>query len=147
MLRFCVIVLSLSLAVCAFPATPPALGRGLVFLGAEKPAATPPNTPRSASSDDVRLLRMERRLKVVEQALADVCGALVYCDDVALLEREACRMGPVFLDGGFSSSRRPLLLRKHLRCVLAQRNIVPTPPMHTWTPVKLFDAKPPPSKL
>jgi len=147
MLRLCAIVLSLSLAVCAFPAKAPALGRDLVLLGAERAAATPPNTPRSASSDDVRLLRMERRLKVAEQTLADVCGALVYCDDLALLEREACRMGPVFLDGGFRSSRRPLLLRQHLKCVLAERNIVPTPPMHAWTPVKHLDVKAPPSKL
>ena len=147
MLRLCAVVLSLSLAVCAFPATAPALGRGLVLLSAEKGATEPPNTPRSTPSDDVRLLRMERQLKVVEQTLADVCGALVYCDNLALLEREACRMGLVFLDSGFSSSRNPMLLRRQVQRVLAERNIVPTPPMHAWTPVKLLDAKPPPSKL
>jgi len=145
MLRLCAVVLSLSLAVGAFPATAPAVGRRLALLGAEKAAATPPNSPHSTPSDDVRLLRMERRLKVVEQALADVCGALVYSDDLALLEREACRMGQVFLDGGFNSSRTPTLLRRQLLRVLAERNMVATPPMHAWTPVKHLDA--PPSKL
>ena len=147
MLRLCAIVLSLAFAVGAFPPTAPALGRGLVLLGAEKGAAAPPNTPRSAPPDDTRLLRVERRLKVLEQTLADVCGALVHCDDLALLEREACRMGPVFLDGGFASTRTPMLLRRQVQRVLAERNIVPTPPMHAWTPVKHLDVKPPPSKL
>jgi len=106
------------------------------------PVATAPNPARGVNAypEDIRMLRLERRVKTLERTLPAVGGLLAHCDDLALLERETCTIGPVFLDGSFTSYRSPLLLRTDIQRIMAENGFSLTPPMHTWKPVSGVDA-------
>ena len=76
--------------------------------------------------------RLRRDVKRLERLVAEICGALVYSDDVALMERSAAALGPIYRDASFSASRRPVFARRAVECVLAARGLVATPPVRAW---------------
>ena len=76
--------------------------------------------------------RLRRDVKRLEGLVAEVCGALVHSDDVALMERSAAALGPIYRDASFSASRRPVFARRAVECVLAARGLVATPPVRAW---------------
>ena len=92
--------------------------------------------PFEKERSDMPLIRLERRVRVLERALSDVCGALVQCDDLALLERETAGMGDVFMDTSFNASRSPRYLRRCVRDIMRDAGLEPTPLMYSWVPVK-----------
>lgn len=84
------------------------------------------------AESDVECLRSDvRRL---ERLVVDLCGALVYSDDVALLERTAAALGPIYRDASFSSTRHPMYARQAVERVLATRGLVAAPPVRVWRP-------------
>ena len=91
--------------------------------------------PTERERTDLHVLRLERRVRVLERALSDVCGALLQCDDLAMLERQTAGIGDVFLDGNFNATRRPRLLRRCVRDIMRDAGLEPTPLMHSWVPV------------
>jgi len=91
--------------------------------------------PTERERTDVPLLRLERRVRVLERALSDVCGALLQCDDLAMLERQTAGIGDVYLDSNFNATRRPRLLRRCVRDIMRDAGLEPTPLMHSWVPV------------
>jgi len=91
--------------------------------------------PTERERTDLPVLRLERRVRVLERALSDVCGALLQCDDLAMLERQTAGIGDVFLDGNFNATRRPRLLRRCVRDIMRDAGLEPTPLMHSWVPV------------
>jgi len=92
--------------------------------------------PSEKERTDIPLIRLERRVRVLERALSDVCGALLQCDDLALLERETAGIGDVFMDTSFNASRSPRFLRLCVRDIMRERGLEPTPLMHSWVPIK-----------
>jgi len=79
-----------------------------------------------------RLCVSENKLKRLENALAELCAAVLHADDVALLERRASGMGRVYLDGSFNMSRSPLMLRAAVRDVMVRYELQVRPAQHNW---------------
>jgi hypothetical protein len=66
--------------------------------------------------------------------LTDLFSALLHADDCTLLERQTQGMGSVYLDGNFSMSRPPLLLRAGVRDLMAKYNLQLRPVERRYTP-------------
>ena len=64
--------------------------------------------------------------------MASLCAAIVHADDVALMERQASGMGPVFQDMSLSSTRRPRWLRRSVQNVAGQYAVSIMPPEVKW---------------
>jgi hypothetical protein len=79
-----------------------------------------------------RLCVSENKLKRLENALAELCAAVLHADDVALLERRASGIGRVYMDGSFNMSRSPLMLRAAVRDVIVRYDLQVRPVQHNW---------------
>jgi len=75
---------------------------------------------------------LSRRVGVLENTMSEVLSCLLYCDDIALLERQASYIGDIYLDSGFTSTRKPRMLRPELRHVAETNGILMKPIMHSW---------------
>ena len=80
-----------------------------------------------------RISRNELSTRRVENILSDFLSALIHADDCTLLERQTQGMGPVYLDGNFSMSRPPLLLRSGVRDIMGRYNLPLRPVERKWT--------------
>jgi len=93
--------------------------------------------PQSASeleacARETRVLRLERRVTQLNAMIEDLCSALLYCDDVALMESNARSMGEIYLDASFTSIRRPRVLRQEVVEIMNRHNVAGKPLMYTW---------------
>lgn len=79
-----------------------------------------------------RLCAVEQRVQRLENALGDMCAAVLHADDVGLLEQHAAGMGPVYMDGSFKMSRGPLMLRAAVRDVMLRYEIPTRPVERKW---------------
>ena len=82
------------------------------------------------SSSEVERLR--RRVTLLENLVHDICSALVYCDDMALAEREMLSAGDIFLDLSSNVTRSPLLLRRSVANISRKHGRPVSPPSHSW---------------
>lgn len=98
-----------------------------------RPAAAPPRSLYCQAGSEVERLRGD--VKRLECLVVELCGALVYSDDVALLERTTASLGPVYRDGSFTAERKPVFARSAVEHVLANRGLVAAPPVRAWRPV------------
>ena len=108
--------------------------------GAESP---PPSVWSKFNNTPVlsRITRNEINTRRVENMLADLFSALMHADDCTLLERQTQGMGSVYLDGNFSMSRPPLLLRQGVREIMAKYNLPLRPVERKWKPSTYNDNK------
>ena len=81
---------------------------------------------------ETRVLRLERRVTQLNAMIEDLCSALLYCDDVALMERNARCMGEIYLDASLTSIRRPRVLRQEVIQIMNRHGVVGKPLMYTW---------------
>jgi hypothetical protein len=81
---------------------------------------------------ETRVLRLERRVSQLNAMVEDLCSAIVYCDDVALMERNARCMGEIYLDASFTSIRRPRVLRQEVVQIMNKHSVLSKPLMYTW---------------
>lgn len=72
------------------------------------------------------------RLTSLESLVSELCNALVDCDDLKLLERDAAKIGPVYLDTGFVMQRNPLLLRSRLKQIIQKYHVHDVSIQRTW---------------
>jgi len=88
------------------------------------PAAyVPENETRSREIREVyRLTGMLERL----------CNIIISADDVALAEREATKIGPVFMDARGNMTRQVVLLRQETRELMLEYGIEPRPLRRKW---------------
>jgi hypothetical protein len=100
--------------------------------GAEPPA--PPTTWSRLNNAPVlsRITRNEVNTRRVENIMLDFFAALIHADDCTLLERQTQGMGVVYLDGNFSMSRPPFLLRAGVREIMARYNLELRPVERRW---------------
>ena len=68
----------------------------------------------------------------MESALSEICSAVLFCDDVALMEHQALGIGDIYIDSGFASTRRPRMLREEVKMVVRRHAIHVKPLMHKW---------------
>lgn len=87
---------------------------------------------RSERSIELRCMQLERKVVGLENVVNELCSALLYCDDVALMERQARRVGDIYLDSDFSTIRRPRMLRQELMSIMNKHNMSTMPLMYTW---------------
>ena len=80
-----------------------------------------------------RITRNEIDTRRVENMLTDLVSVLMHADDCTLLERQTQGMGAVYLDGNFSMSRPPLLLRAGVRDIMGRYNLPLRPVERKWT--------------
>ena len=85
-----------------------------------------------ACARETRVLRLERRVTQLNAMIEDLCSALLYCDDVALMERNARCMGEIYLDASFTSIRRPRVLRQEVVQMMNKHGVANKPLMYTW---------------
>lgn len=84
-------------------------------------------------SDEIQERRLASRVKYLENIVENLCSALVYCDDMALLEREMLKTGDIHLDMSSNMTRRPLLLRKTVADIARQNGQPVKTPVHHWS--------------
>jgi len=104
------------------------------------------STPRSDNNKDTRLVRvqqevresnnrimkLERQVKSLESVVREVCSALLYCDDIVLMERQSRCVGEIYMDSDFSKIRTPHLLRQEISKAMQNHNIARKPLMYAW---------------
>jgi hypothetical protein len=66
--------------------------------------------------------------------VVDLIAALMHADDCTLLERQTQGMGPVYLDGNFTMSRPPFLLRSGVSEIMGRYNLPLRPVERKWNP-------------
>lgn len=87
------------------------------------------SVPHDKQSD---VERLTRRVTLLENLVHDICSALVYCDDVALVEREMLSAGDIFMDLSSNVTRAPLLLRRSVADLSRKHGRPVSPPSHSW---------------
>lgn len=97
-----------------------------------KPTLVPPCRANHTRHENLCVRRLSGRVQRLELALAAVCSAVLYADDVAWSERAVAAAGDVYLDASLLSSRQPRLLRRSLLRAMTQHGIVETPPETHW---------------
>jgi len=102
------------------------------LLSGFAPGPLGPADPDSRALD-TRVVRLERRVTQLNAMIEDLCAALLHCDDVALMERNARSMGEIYLDASFVATRRPRVLREELMQVMNRHSVADKPLMYTWS--------------
>lgn len=77
--------------------------------------------------------RSESKLHQMDQLLHELCCAIVYCDDMALMEREMLQSNTIHLDLSSNLTRRPNLLRREVADIAARYGRPVSPLEHNWS--------------
>ena len=86
--------------------------------------------PQQLSEADFYTL--QRRVRVLEKLVGDLCGALLYSDDMSILERKTAEMGQIYRDSSFSQAREPTFSRNRIKQVLDTHGFIATQQPHRW---------------
>ena len=82
--------------------------------------------------DAINERRVQGRVHRLEQLLNELCCAIVYSDDMALMEREILQVGNIYLDLSSNTTRRPFLLRREIADIAWKHGQPVSPPAHNW---------------
>lgn len=80
--------------------------------------------------------RISGRVQRLETLVHDLCCALVFCDDIALQEREMLASGAIWMDLSSEMKRRPLLLRRTVADIAWRHGTPVSAPEHKWQVAK-----------
>lgn len=69
----------------------------------------------------------------LETLVRELCGAIIFSDDLIVLERQTAALGIIYQDGNFESRRNPVFTRHVINEILNKRGLVAVPFPHTWT--------------
>ena len=75
---------------------------------------------------------MMGRVSRLETLIHELCSAMVYSDDVALMEREMLQAGAVHMDLSSNLTRQPILLRRVVSDIARKHGQPASPPAHNW---------------
>jgi len=75
---------------------------------------------------------LKRRVGMLENMVSELCGAILYSDDMSLLERNTAAMGSVYRDSSFSALRSPAFARKRIQSVLQKYHVTAKTQPHVW---------------
>lgn len=89
-----------------------------------------PNCERYVTEDDLHSLT--NRVSVAEEMIAGLCNIILSADDVALSERNAVQMGPVYMDSSFGMHRMPILLRTETHDLMIKHSKTCKPLQRKW---------------
>jgi hypothetical protein len=93
----------------------------------EPPIVWTPETKNSLSSEcaQIQILRL---YGILER----LCNIMLSADDVALAEREVCKVGEVFMDARGNMTRSPVLLRQQTRYLMLECGMQPRILQRKW---------------
>ena len=94
--------------------------------------ARPPKRYGAYIHTEADFASLKRRVGQLEKLVEDLCGALLYSDDMSLLERNTAAMGSVYRDGSFMESREPVFARNRVESVLLTYGVFARPQPHRW---------------
>jgi len=75
---------------------------------------------------------LKRRVYLLETLVSELCGAMLYSDDMSLVERNTAEIGMVYRDGSFTESRAPAFARRRIESVLQKYQVSAVNQPHTW---------------
>jgi len=103
--------------------------------------------PRPYKPEAGELVLLRRRVRLLETLVADLCGALLYSDDMAVLERQTAeyQFGSVYRDSSFSQCRPPAFARARIEQVLRRNGFEAAASAHSWVPAANHTTGPHPS--
>jgi len=101
------------------------------------PEATPPRRYGPETFSVAEFVSLRRRVVVLENLVAELCGALLYSDDMSMMERHTAEIGSVYRDVSFSESRQPAFARQRIQQVLQSYNIVAKTRPHRWVSLRM----------
>ena len=87
---------------------------------------------KGSRKDAIEQRRLEGRVYRLECLVHDLCCAIVYCDDMALMEREILQIGDIHMDLSSNMTRPPLLLRRAVADLAWKHGRPVSPPEHKW---------------
>jgi len=91
--------------------------------------AIPPNRFKP-ESPEITILR--GRVNALERLVGQLCGALLYSDDMSVIERQTAEVGLIYRDSSFQECRNPVFARKKIEEVLLYNGYTATPFPFTW---------------
>lgn len=75
---------------------------------------------------------LENRVKRLENILRDVCSAVIYCDDIAVMERRTAEHGVIYRGVRCSKYRNPVFMRWVIHNILLDHQMIATPLKYPW---------------
>jgi len=105
-------------AIAAFTGTSPCFSRSAAL------AQTPPNSPSRHDTGELR--KVQREVAMLRRVVEGLAGALVYCDDMALRERECVVDFRVHAELNLTAVP-PALVRPTVTRVLCEHGLAPLP--------------------
>ena len=128
------ILLSLSVSVEAFSVMPICSQSASLKPRPQRPCKLGESWPvtRYTRQDAKDHRRLEGRILRLESLVHDLCCAMVYCDDMALMEREMLQAGDIHQDLSSTQTRKPLLLRRAVADIAWRYGRPVSPPEHKW---------------
>jgi len=78
------------------------------------------------------LCDLKRRVYLLETLVSELCGAILYSDDMSLVERNTAEIGMVYRDGSFTESRAPAFARRRMESVLQKYHVSAVNQPHVW---------------
>ena len=93
----------------------------------------------STLSDTERIEKLSRRLNDVHHMLEGLCNIIISSDDIALGEREACKVGKIFMDARGNMTRSPVFLRDKTRHLMLEYGLEPQVVNHKWQLQRYID--------
>ena len=109
----------------------------LMQMDDKTPEATPPRRYEPETFSVAEFVSLRRRVVVLENLVAELCGAPLYSDDVSMMERHTAEIGSVYRDMSFSESRQPAFARQRIQQVLQSYNIVAKTRPHRWVSLRM----------
>jgi hypothetical protein len=82
--------------------------------------------------DEIQERRLNTRVQYLETLVQDLCSAIVYSDDMALVERQMLQCGNIHLDMSSNMTRTPLLLRRAVADIARANGKPVRSPAHNW---------------
>ena len=86
--------------------------------------------PTRYSNNDTE--QLQRRVLLLETLIKEICGAIMYSDDIAMSERQVSECGKIYRDSMFKEIRKPVLVRSSIKKILESRGMDPIPMPHCW---------------
>ena len=94
--------------------------------------STSPSPDQPLRSDKKDFMRLQGRVRRLETLVHDLCCAIVYADDMALVERQMLQSGPIYQDVTTENHRPPILLRRETADIAWRHGNPVSPPPHKW---------------